>query len=223
LTQATNIDEVIARMEQINQDLPPTDGVACFNRMYLDVTKSVESQLTEGFFANPRFMEQLDVVFANIYFDAVDATGDVPLAWDPLFSARTNPRIFPIQFALAGMNAHINHDLPMAVVQTCNRLATSPNEGTNHADFQKVDSLLDAVVQAERESFESGETLVIDQHAAAVLNLIGHWSVNSARDVAWNTSEILWLCRGDSLVENFLTQGLARSVAMASRMLLVTP
>jgi hypothetical protein len=60
-------------------------------------------------------MSQLDVTFAGLYFDAVEAAGDpaaVPLAWRPLIEERGQPAIEPIQFALAGMNAHINHDLP---------------------------------------------------------------------------------------------------------------
>ena len=46
-------------------------------------------------------------------------TPAMPTAWQPLFERRADPGIEPIQFALAGMNAHINHDLPLAVVATC--------------------------------------------------------------------------------------------------------
>ena len=38
--------------------------------MYLDVTRQVNSQLGQGFFADPAFMTQLDVAFANLYFAA---------------------------------------------------------------------------------------------------------------------------------------------------------
>jgi uncharacterized protein DUF5995 len=48
--------------------LPAADGLACFNRMYLDVTTQVNSQLGQGFFADPVFMTNLDVAFANLYF-----------------------------------------------------------------------------------------------------------------------------------------------------------
>jgi hypothetical protein len=33
--------------------LPAADGLACFNRMHLDVTRQVNSQLGQGFFADP--------------------------------------------------------------------------------------------------------------------------------------------------------------------------
>ena len=66
----TSIAEAISRMEAIEAALPAADGIACFNRMYLDVTRQVNSQLGQGFFADPAFMTQLDVDFANLYFAA---------------------------------------------------------------------------------------------------------------------------------------------------------
>lgn len=39
-------------------------------------------------------------------------------AWQPLFEVTNNQHITRIQFALAGMNAHINHDLPIAIGTT---------------------------------------------------------------------------------------------------------
>ena len=35
----TTVAEVIARMEAIGAGLAPGDGLACFNRMYLEVTQ----------------------------------------------------------------------------------------------------------------------------------------------------------------------------------------
>jgi hypothetical protein len=223
----TSVDAAISRMQQIEGALPSDDGVACFNRMYLEVTQQVNERIGQGFFSDPAFMQHLDVVFANIYFAAVDALveqpTDLPAAWQPLLLARSDTAIFPIQFALAGMNAHINHDLPIAVVQTCTDLGTAPDQGTHHDDYQKVDSLLDAAEQSIRQSFESSVVLQADRHAQAVLDLIGNWSITSARDVAWDTAVALWRCRDVATVEDLLMNGIARTVAMASRFLLITP
>jgi hypothetical protein len=172
-------------------------------------------------------MSTFDTAFANVYFDAVDALAEpptpIPTAWQPLIGARSQSGIYSIQFALAGMNAHINHDLPIALVQTCTQLGTAPDEGTHHEDYQKVDALLDAVEQSIRQSFESGEALRDDRNAQAVLDLVCNWSINSARDVAWDTALALWRSRGDSTVEDLMMNALARTVAMASRCLLVVP
>ena len=88
----TSVAGAIARMEAIEAALPAADGLACFNRMYLDVTTQVNSQLGQGFFADPVFMAQLDVAFANLYFAAADTASTpatVPLAWRPPSRPRT--------------------------------------------------------------------------------------------------------------------------------------
>jgi Family of unknown function (DUF5995) len=211
-------------MEAIAAAVPAGDGLGCFNRMYLEVTRQVESSLGAGFFADPAFMTQLDVTFANLYFTAVDAAATpaaVPLAWRPLIEQRAHPGIEPIQFALAGMNAHINHDLPLAVTSTCSALATAPAAGAHQADYQKVDQLLDAAEQSVRQSFESAPELAVDRHLQAVNNLIASWSINSARDLAWTNSLLLWEVRADPLARDLLSDSLASTTAAASRMLLI--
>jgi len=214
----------IARMEAIGAALEAADGLACFNRMYLDVTRQVNSELGQGFFADPAFMTQLDVAFANLYFaaaDAADTPASVPLAWRPLAEQRATAGIEPVQFALAGMNAHINHDLPIAVVSTCTALATAPEAGPHFADYQKVDQLLDAAEQSIRQSFESAPELAVDRHLSAVANLVASWSINNARDLAWNNCLLLWAVRDDPLARGLLLDSLAAATALASRMLLV--
>jgi hypothetical protein len=220
----TSVAGAIARMEAIGASVPAEDGLGCFNRMYLEVTKQVESSLGAGFYADPVFMTQLDVTFANLYFTAVDDAGNppaVPLAWRPLIEQRAQRGIEPIQFALAGMNAHINHDLPLAVAGACTALATSPSAGAHQADYQKVDQLLDAAEQSVRQSFESAPELAVDRHLQAVNNLIASWSINSARDLAWTNSLLLWEVRADPLARGLLCDSLAAASAAASRMLLI--
>lgn len=220
----TSVADVIARMEATGASLGAADGLACFNRMYLGVTQQVASNIQAGFYADPAYMTQLDITFAGLYFEAVDAANQgtaVPLAWRPLFELRSAARIEPIQFALAGMNTHINHDLPLAVTGTCSALGTSPDEGTHHADYQKVDQLLDAAEQSVRQSFESAPELAVDRHLQAVCNLLGAWSINSARDLAWNNSLLLWQVRDIPVARDLLCGSLAAATAMATRALLV--
>ena len=51
--------------------------------------------------------------------------------------------------------------------------------------------------------------------------LIGNWSINSARDVAWKNCLLLWAVRHDPVARGLLLDSLAASTAMASRLLLV--
>src|SRR6185312_485560 len=113
---------VLTRMHAIADELPAPDGVARFNHLYLEETVSVDTATRTAGFEDPEFISALDVVFAGLYFAAVAAATagkSPPRSWAPLFAARGDRRIAPIQFALAGMNAHINHDLPIALLSTC--------------------------------------------------------------------------------------------------------
>jgi hypothetical protein len=219
------IGDVIDIMQKLDQSLPANDGVACFNRMYLEVTKGVQSGLKDGFFDNPEFMARLDVIFANFYLEAVRSaapggSGHIPTAWRPLIATRSHPDIYSIQFAWAGMSAHIYHDLPLAVVRTCRQGGTAPDAGTIHADFQKVDTLLAGVAQSVRQSFESGLALEVDERMEAALDRMSDWSINSARDVAWGNAVLLWTLRDHACVERALRWGLAEAVAVLCRWLL---
>ena len=107
-------------MRAIAAEVPHGDGAGVFNNVYLRVTEMVADRLkTSAVFHDDAFIADLDVRFAGYWFKAYDATSHKPNAWAPLFAARANRGVLPIQFALAGMNAHIENDLPLAVVATC--------------------------------------------------------------------------------------------------------
>ena len=52
-------------------------------------------------------------------------------------------------------------------------------------------------------------------------NLIGNWSIDRARDAAWNNSLLLWAIRDDPFASGLFLDTLTASTALASRMLLV--
>ncbi|MGH2687770.1 MAG: DUF5995 family protein [Actinomycetota bacterium] len=218
-----SVPEAVARMEAIAALLPPDDGLACFNRMYLMVTQLVGAQITAGFFADRPFMDRLDVVFANLYFGTVRASATrpqrAPRAWAALLERRTVTEVLPIQFALAGMNAHINHDLPLALVSTCSALRTSPGAGSHRRDYRRVNTLLARAEEEVRESFETGLLLEIDRRVR-VENVIGNWSIGSARDAAWANATALWAIRDIPPLRSEFTKALDRTVGFAGRGLL---
>jgi hypothetical protein len=117
---------VIERLRAIETASPRSDGVAVFARLYRQVTEGVNADLTRSTFADSRFLERLDIRFAGLFLSALDADATAPAstpsAWIPLFSRRSARGIAPLQFALAGMNAHINPDLPVALLATCEEL-----------------------------------------------------------------------------------------------------
>ncbi|MGO9560317.1 MAG: DUF5995 family protein [Acidimicrobiales bacterium] len=221
----TSIEGAIAQMTAIAGELPLTDGLACFNRMYLIVTEKVLSEVSTGAYADPAFLSDLDVVFVNLYFGAIEAwqaePQDAPRCWSELLASRSDTHIAPMQFALAGMNAHINHDLPIAVVKTCEELDTAPDEGTHAADFEKVNAVLGALDQQIRESFETGIILDLDRMAAGLENVIGNFAIDEARRAAWINADALWRLRDHPFLSKEYTDGLDDAAALAARALLV--
>src|SRR5579863_6509704 len=120
-TATQSIPGVLQVMQTIDATCVDGDGLKWFNGLYLQVTQAVENRVTAGGFNDPAWVAELDIQFASLYFNALYAalTGaPCPGCWQALFSCRNQPSIARIQFALAGMNAHINHDLPLAVVST---------------------------------------------------------------------------------------------------------
>lgn len=189
------IDDVIARMRQLDAELDPRDGVACFNHMYLKVTELVKRNVTDGTFADSVFLERLDVLFAGLYLRNVDAarnSAPVEPAWRHLFTSRGNTTVWPVQFALAGMNAHINHDLAVAVVETCAERQTSPSTPPVHQDYEKVNDLLAAVEAEVRAEFETRVVKVATRDAELLKHALGSFSIAAAREAAWMTALSLW-------------------------------
>jgi len=226
-TPVGRIDDVVARMTAIDQALPPTDGISCFNKLYLEVTRGVLGAVAQTTFADPAFLTALDVAFANLFFAALSAfeagSPDTPHAWAPLFEARSSPTIAPIQFALAGMNAHINRDLPVALVDIFAAAGAAPSDGSpQYADFERVNGLLAATEKEVKDQYLDGLMRQLDAKFDGVDDVVATWSVAAARQAAWTNGEVLWRLRSIGPIERTYLETLDRSVGFASRGLLVS-
>lgn len=219
------IEDVIARMRLIQAQLPPRDGVAQFNKMYLTVTEEVLQKSVDHEFEDKEFVERLDVVFANLYFTALDDHARDPQTcarcWIPLFQSRGSARIAPIQFALAGMNAHINHDLVLALNATCREMQLEPErDSAQYRDFTRINDLLAEAQEKVEPWFKKGFLGVIDRVFGRADEAVEMWSMERARENAWVQTEALWLLRThEQLTARFLL-ALDRTVGFAGRGLL---
>jgi len=224
-TEVQTIDDVLERMSGISDALPPEDGVATFNRMYNQVTLLVSGAVDAEEFQNQEFLERLDVHFANLFFAAYDddlAGRPVHKAWAPLFEARAKPHTHPVQFALAGMNAHISHDLAHAVVTTCQEMALVPEDDTpEHGDYTRTNEVLDAATPEIKGWFSNGLVATLDELGGRLDDGFAMYGIHVARAAAWECSEMLWRLTDHPRMERIYREGLARSVAFASRGILL--
>jgi Family of unknown function (DUF5995) len=224
-----HVAEVIRRLDEIEAAAPASDGVVCFARLYREVTEGVRAELKQEGFADSRFLEALDVHFAGLFFSALDSYAQEPAkappAWVPLFAQRSRRGIAPLQFALAGMNAHINRDLPVALVATCRELALDLRESSpEHADFERVDTLLAQVETRVKSSYLTGWLAWVDRlvhRLRRIDDVLAMWDVERARDAAWTNAQALWALGGEPALAGDYLLALDRMVGLASRGLLI--
>ena len=139
----TTIAEVAERLGEVHDYAASTttageaDGIVCFSGLYQTITNTIDVTPYE----DRDFLVRLDLEFARRYFDAIRAYAterhSAPRPWRLLFDARSNPDIERVQFAAAGVNAHINFDLAAALLNTWPDFP--PNDARRH-DYNTVDA-----------------------------------------------------------------------------------
>ena len=147
------IDDLIARMAAMLGPLEAGgDQRRYFHATYQRTTIAVADEIKRGGFDDPEWVEWWDVAFADLYLDALETAlaGQRPTRpWDIAFSA---PAGLPaLRHVLLGMNAHINHDLPQALlaVITDEEFGDPALLARREADHQAIDGVLAARVGAE--------------------------------------------------------------------------
>lgn len=220
-----SVAEAIERINSLTSWLAPDDCMTPFNTMYLPVINAIrEATATAGYFTNSEFLDRLDVSFVNRYFDTYirSATGvPLPRCWDVVWRLRHSTHHVPLQFALAGMNAHINHDLVLALVETFIALDADPRDPSLVADFNRVNGILGALEPEMRRSYEHGLLLRLDDRLGASEDRLDRWSIAAAREVAWRDAEALWRVRNHHILRARYEATLDHAVALAGECLLV--
>ena len=224
------IADVVQLLENIQNICVDGDGLKWFNGLYLDVTRAVQARVEAAGFGDPAWIAALDVHFAGFYFAAVQGAlsaeavpgSGAPGCWQALFNVRNQTAVARIQFALAGMNAHINHDLPQAVVDVCQATSIAPQHGTTqYNDFTALNSTLDSLIEAAKQNLHVrllGDAL---PPVSRLEDTLAAWSMSSAREAAWNNAELLVHLEDEPLISGTFVDTLDGLTAVASKALLV--
>jgi hypothetical protein len=203
-------EDALARLRAIDAVLQDSDGLKWFNRLYMMVTQQVDQNPPGGAWRNPAWLNRLDAIFAGLYFRALSdflTGGSIPSSWNALFAARFQPGIDRIQFALAGMNAHINHDLAQALLAVNAEMNVAPSlTSPEHADFESVNTILKNTIPAALNMIATDVLGMAAQDTGKIGRLLAFWDVCKARELAWVFADHL---RG--------LGGISRDVALSSQ------
>ncbi|HJQ41534.1 MAG TPA: DUF5995 family protein, partial [Jatrophihabitantaceae bacterium] len=169
-----------------------------FLATYLRTTRAVADAIDGAAFEDPAWVEAWDVVFADLYLDALDAD----LAADP---ERQASRPWRLAFAapsdlpalrqvLLGINAHINYDLPQALLAVISdaEFADPTVVDKRRRDHERIDAVLAGRVSAEDDELAAQSARsTVDRLLTPLNHRASARFLREARNKVWhNTIEL---------------------------------
>jgi hypothetical protein len=217
------IDDVVEALDAIIQRAwDEKSRMGYFAALYRRVTLAVRDGVSSGRFQNDPLMEQLDVVFASRYLDALTAyqSGGTPSrCWKLAFEACSDDNRLILQHLLAGMNAHINLDLGVASAQV------SPGEQLLQlkTDFDEINDVLAAQVAAVESEMAALSPLVKNLSTVGLSSetTLINFNIGLARNAAWFIAQRL--ANEPSILHEVTIDGLDLAVSVEGRAILYPP
>jgi hypothetical protein len=191
------IEELIGRMAARLESLRAAgDQRRYFHATYHRTTIAVAEELERGGFADPEWVERWDVAFADLYLDALEASlaaREPARPWAVAFAA---PADLPaLRHVLLGMNAHINYDLPQALVAviTDEEFDDRALLARREADHRAIDTVLASRVAAEDDELTaiSGPGTMLDRLLRPLNRLGTQRFLREAREKVWANAIVL--------------------------------
>jgi len=197
--QTPHIDQVIVQLETIISDaIQSRSREGYFAALYHKVTCKVRDGILAGDFEDGARMELFDVLFANRYLDARTHwknKQEVSTSWKMAFEMTEKSGIIILQHLLLGINAHINLDLGIAVVE----LARQRNHSLDvlRKDFNAINTILAALsYEVINELNQMSPLLSLAGLHANNNSMFIQFALSNARDGAWCFAEDLYTKSG---------------------------
>ena len=184
------IADVIARLDGLVAGWDRNgDYRAVFARSYRIITRRMAKAIGDGFFEDNAWMAALDIRFAQEYFDAVDdydsGTGEVPRCWRLAFQLARFRQTTVLQDLLVGINAHVLHDLAIAL----NAMGLPPaDRALRRRDHDRVNDVLAGLideVQADLERRYSWTLGFLDRLLGQDDEALTDEGLRTSRATAW--------------------------------------
>jgi len=208
---------------EISSHTGGVDGIRVFGELLHRSIVNVDDQIRSGAFFDADFAEQLATRTAQPFLDAVRLAGagdDVPPAWRPLSAKRRQSGLQPVQFILAGINALLNHDAPVALVQSCNEANLSPYRPEIEQDFHRFCVLLAVFAEPVRAQL-TNKSDTGSPSPAALVDVVRHFSLSRARRAAWVNGLTLWQIASIKALAQPFEVNLAHTAGLIGSQLLI--
>ncbi|HEX2783771.1 MAG TPA: DUF5995 family protein [Ilumatobacteraceae bacterium] len=121
--------------------LAATDASGYFAALYARVTARIGASIADATFADGPRLDRFATGFASLYIDASRDPSSRSGCWQASWKVVTDPRVLIEQHLLLGINAHVNYDLPRAVVAAADERG---DLASIRPDFEMVNTVLAA-------------------------------------------------------------------------------
>jgi hypothetical protein len=193
------IDTEISRMDALRRQLG-CDHRAVFATTYELLTLELRAAMLSNphLFADPSWVIGEDATFANMYFDsfsAYESGKPVPPAWQVAFDAARSGDDNAVQDMLAGINAHVQRDMPFMMASVGLRTPAGATHKPDHDVFNNVlNQAYPVVADTIAQRFDPIENLIapgFNPLLGLTGNVLGDQLVQGWRELVWRNAEQL--------------------------------
>ena len=176
--------------------LASVDASGHFPAMYARVTQRVIEKAARREFDDDGRMTRFVDCFAGRYLAARSSPSSAAGCWQAGFAVAADEQMLIVQHLLLGINAHVNYDLPLTVVELAGGggIDGAATAGGGGADLAALRPDFDAVNAVLAETYHDllrdldRVTRWVGRAAAAGGGHLFNFSLHAARDQAWRTA-----------------------------------
>lgn len=221
------VPQVIKGFEWLEDFFYQNDDLCgVFATAYLHITRSLNKAFDTDTFINNSWTKRYLVRFANLYREALlnDLLGKdeiVPKAWRISFDLADKKEGLIIQHLLLGINAHINHDLAIALYD----VQIDPGREQKYSDHTQVNLILELATEGLKKAVAEKYAPILDSLDRALGSIddeITEFSIPKAREHAWSMAVALTAADSD-LEREILQKSLDEQAAVLSNLILSSP
>jgi hypothetical protein len=199
-TPYQRLDDVVAGLGGLEREaIDRRDRRAIFLTVYGEMSREMKRLVEARAFADNEWVARYTVAFANFYreaYDAYERRTPVAKCWRIAFDTANRGAALVAQDLLLGINAHINHDLALALEV----IGIDPDRDARLADHTAVNevlrSLTDAVSARVSELYAPG-LAGVDECAGTLDEDVSNFSLALARENAWEAAVALANARSE--------------------------